>query len=159
LLAIAEQENAAAPKESPRHFSAETFGEFIKTVRESQSMHLADVARDADVNRQGLHKLEQGLHLPSIRTIEAVCNQMGLDPLLAIGKRFGEASGRASGQCYVIEGRLTELSGALVTGDHWVLRRLVPRPLVPGPLAAGEMCITADVETTGSTSATSKERL
>jgi len=96
-------------KNTPRHFSAETFGEFIRTVRESQGMHLADVAREADLNRQGLHKLEQGLHLPTIRTIEAVCRQIGLDPLVAIGKGFdGEASGRVSGQRHVLEGRLAE---------------------------------------------------
>lgn len=99
-------------KKSPRHFSAETFGEFIKTVREAKGMHVADVAREADVNRQGLLKLEQGLHLPTIRTIEAICNPMGLDPLFAIGKGFGEASGRAAGRHYVIEGRLAELSEA-----------------------------------------------
>lgn len=93
-----------------RHFSPETFGTFIKTVREAQGMHLADVAREADVNRQGLHKLEQGLHLPSIRTIEAVCHQMGLDPLFAIEKGFDGLSGTASARRHVLEGRLAELS-------------------------------------------------
>ncbi|MDY0884491.1 helix-turn-helix domain-containing protein [Dongia soli] len=93
-----------------RHFSAETFGTFIKTVREAQGMRLAAVAREADVNRQGLHKLEQGQHLPSIRTIEAVCHQMGLDPLAAIEKRFSGIPGTTSAKRHVLEGRLAELS-------------------------------------------------
>jgi hypothetical protein len=66
---------------------SETFSTFIKTVREAQ-----------------------GLHLPSIRPIEAVCHQMELDPLFAIEKGFDGLSGTASTRRHVLEGRLAELS-------------------------------------------------
>jgi DNA-binding XRE family transcriptional regulator len=57
---------------TPRHFDAETFGQFIKTVREGQGRNITDIAREADVNRQAMYNLERGANLPSIRTIEAV---------------------------------------------------------------------------------------
>lgn len=75
-MTIANRKMPRLPKKVSRHFSAETIGVFIKAVREAQDLHLADVAREADVNRQGLHKVEQGLHLPTIRNIEAICHQM-----------------------------------------------------------------------------------
>lgn len=91
-------------------FDAQALGQFIKSVRQSQGRNLSDVAREADVNRKAAHNLERGTGVPSIRTIEAICRQIDLDPLAAIGAGFGEVPGDAAGKTHVLQEELSGLS-------------------------------------------------
>lgn len=94
----------------PRQFDEKALGLFIKTVREAQGKSLQDVARDAELNRQALYNLERGSNLPSIRTIEAVCQQIGLDPIEAISAGFGSVPGNLAGKRHVLQKELNALS-------------------------------------------------
>lgn len=97
-------------KNTNRQFNAQALGQFVKSVREAQGRNLSDVAREADVNRKAAHNLETGAGVPSIRTIEAICRQIDLDPLAAIGAGFGNVPGDAAGKSHVLQEILSGLS-------------------------------------------------
>lgn len=97
-------------KNTNRQFNAQALGQFVKSVRESRGRNLSDVAREADVNRKAAHNLERGTGVPSIRTIEAICRQIDLDPLVAIGAGFGDVPGDAAGKTHVLQQTLSGLS-------------------------------------------------
>jgi transcriptional regulator with XRE-family HTH domain len=98
-------------KNTNRKFNAEALGQFVKSVREARGRNLSDVAREAGVNRQAAYNLESGgTGVPSIRTIEAICRQIDLDPLAAIGAGFGDTSGDAAGLSHILQETLSGLS-------------------------------------------------
>lgn len=97
-------------KNMNRQFNAQALGQFVKSVREAQGRNLSDVAREADVNRKAAHNLETGAGVPSIRTIEAICRQIDLNPLAAIGAGFGDVPGDVAGKTHVLQETLSGLS-------------------------------------------------
>ncbi|MET1026032.1 MAG: helix-turn-helix domain-containing protein, partial [Dongiaceae bacterium] len=100
-----------AKKAQKRSVRSQALGNFIKSVREAQGHSLVDVARNSTVNRQALYSLEGRRGVPSLRTMDAVCQQIGLDPLLAIGAGYGEGDTKMAGPRHHAVTILESISG------------------------------------------------
>ncbi|MET1028774.1 MAG: hypothetical protein ABWY00_16515 [Dongiaceae bacterium] len=92
------------------------------------------------MNRQALYNLESGSNLPSIRTIEAICREIDLDPLIAIGAGLGATAGKEEGGRHMLKEMLGELSGDALSLaiDFIKLLQSRSKSVKPVPLVDGE---------------------
>lgn len=90
-------------------FKPTIVGALIKNVREAQGLSQGDLATAANVAKQAISNLERGSVVPSIRTIEAVCGPLKLDPVDVIRAGFGNAPGEVTALQRQIASLLAEL--------------------------------------------------
>src|SRR5690242_919478 len=74
-------------------FKPTIVGNLIKSVREAQGLSQGELATAADVAKQAISNMERGSVVPSIRTIEAVCGPLKLDPVDVLRAGFGNVPG------------------------------------------------------------------
>lgn len=77
--------------EKNRGFDPRLVGETIKQIREAQSISQRQLARSAGLAPQGLSKLERGLVVPSITTLDALARELHIDTFDLIGSGFSGA--------------------------------------------------------------------